>query len=595
MINNPVPEVTSLVPDEATAGDSGAIVSVSGQDFDDGAVVLWNGETMTTSVIGSTFLMFSVDASDLTTERPVPVSVLNPGPGGGPSNPITFTVVAPPNQLPDAPFDPDPAHGAGDVPTDQVLTWQGSDLDDQPLYYDVAFGTSSPPPVVASGQTLPTYGPGQLATDTTYYWRITVSDGLSSTVGAIWSFDTATTAAPNRPPETPYKPNPSDGLSDVPTDKRLIWQSDDPDGDRVTYSIALGTRNPPPEVDRGLSTNYYDPRTLGADTTYYWRITATDGMSTTTGPIWTFSTVPSNYPPHTPYRPSPVDGAGDVPLDPVLVWQGGDPDGDTVSYSVGLGTRLPLPVVATGLRDTRYTPSKLNAGTRYYWSIRADDGESTTTGPIWTFTTTPANRAPYTPYKPYPDDRATDVPTDQVLTWRASDPDRDPMTYTLALGTSDPPPVMATNLSTASYDPGALQAEVRYYWAITVTDGLNTTVGPTWSFTTAAPNRAPYAAYDPYPVNRATGVPIDEVFRWQGSDPDRDPLAYDVHFGTHSPPPVVSKNVTATVYDPGPLATGTTYYWSVDVTDGISTTVGTTWHFQTAGSAHVYLPLVLRP
>jgi hypothetical protein len=131
LIKNPAPEITSLIPDEATEGDSG-IISVSGQDFDNGAVALWNGEPMTTSVFGSTFLMFTVEASDLATVRHVAVSVLNPEPSEGPSNMITFTILAPPNQVPDAPFNPDPANGASDVPTNQTLTWQGSDPDGQP-------------------------------------------------------------------------------------------------------------------------------------------------------------------------------------------------------------------------------------------------------------------------------------------------------------------------------------------------------------------------------------------------------------------------------------------------------------------------------
>jgi hypothetical protein len=219
---------------------------------------------------------------------------------------------------------------------------------------------------------------------------------------------------------------------------------------------------------------------------------------------------------------------------------------------------------------------------------------SSTTGPTWSFTTVPANQAPYVPYKPSPANRALGVPADQILTWRSSDPERDPMTYDIALGTSNPPPVVATDLTTPNYDPGVLEAEVKYYWAITVTDGFNTTVGPTWSFNTAAPNQAPYAAYFPYPANRAIDVPTTPILSWQGSDPDKDTLAYDVYFGTSSPPPVVSKNVTTTVYDPGPLAEGTHYYWSINVTDGISTTVGSTWRFRTAGGAYIYLPLVLR-
>jgi hypothetical protein len=41
------------------------------------------------------------------------------------------------------------------------------------------------------------------------------------------------------------------------------------------------------------------------------------------------------------------------------------------------------------------------------------------------------------------------------------------------------------------------------------------------------------------------------------------------------------------------LTTGTTYYWAITATDGISTTAGPLWRF-TTGKYLIYLPLVLR-
>jgi hypothetical protein len=397
LIKNPVPEITSLTPGEATAGGSGLVIGVSGQDFDDGAVVMWNGEPRTTSVVGSTFLMFTADASDLATVRQVLVSVLNPGPGGGLSTPITFTVLAPSNQVPDAPFNPNPANGASDVPTDQALTWQGSDPDGQPLRYDVAFGTSSPPPVVASNVTITTYDPGQLDTDTTYYWRITVSDGLSATIGSIWSFDTALTAAPNRAPKTPYRPTPIDHAIDVPVDQVLSWRSGDPDRDPLTYTIALGTSNPPPVVATDLSTASYEPPTLTADVKHYWVITVTDGLNITVGPTWSFMTASPNQAPYTPYGPTPADQATGVPTNQVLGWWSGDPDKDSVTYAVYLGTSYPPPLVSKNLSTTIYYPDTLVEDTTYYWSIRASDGIDTADGPTWHFKTATGTSYIYLP------------------------------------------------------------------------------------------------------------------------------------------------------------------------------------------------------
>jgi putative hemolysin len=591
---NPVPEITELTPDEITAGYGDLLIGVTGQDFDDGAVALWNGEPKYTVVNNSTFLRFRVDAADLATVHDVGVAVRNPEPGGGASNIITFTLLAPSNQAPDAPFAPEPADGATDVPTDQILTWQGSDPEGQPLRYNVAFGTSKPP-VVASGLTVASYDPGGLEPDTLYYWRITASDGLIETTGTLWSFRTATEAAPNRPPRVPSRPNPSDGLTNVPVDQVLSWAGGDPDGDPVRYSVALGTYSPPPIVDPDVTrSTYTPPAPLAAGRTYYWRIVASDGRETTTGPIWSFTTLPSNRAPYVPSRPIPPHGELDVSLDPVLTWAGGDPDGDAVTYSVYLGTGLPLPLVATGLTDSRYEPATLEPGTPYYWGIAASDGVSSTRGPVWSFTTIPPNEPPYAPYKPDPADRETGVPTDQVLTWHASDPERDRLTYDVYFGTSSTPPLVAEGLTTPSYDPPSLRADTIYYWIVAVSDGAHETVGPTWKFRTAVPNRAPYEPYAPSPADRASGVPVAQVLTWRCYDPDRDTLTYDVYFGTMYPPLLVSRGLTTTVYSPSTLSQGMNYYWGIRASDGINTTVGPTWRFQTAGNSHVYLPLVVR-
>jgi hypothetical protein len=289
LIKNPAPEITSLAPSEATEGSSG-IISVIGEDFDDGAVALWNGEPKTTSVFGSSLLMFTVDSSDLPAVRDVGVSVVNPDPSEGPSNVMTFTILAPPNHAPAAAFEPDPADKSSNVPTNKELAWRGSDPDGQPLHYNIAFGTSSPPPRTASGLTSTSYNPGRLETDTKYYWRVTASDGLSTTVGPIWSFRTTDKGSPNHAPAIPYNPNPADRATDVTTDQVLSWRSQDKDKDRLTYDVYFGTRLPLPLVQRDLTTSTYDPGTLAEGVTYYWSIHVTDGTDTTEGPTWRFET-----------------------------------------------------------------------------------------------------------------------------------------------------------------------------------------------------------------------------------------------------------------------------------------------------------------
>ncbi|MFP4346384.1 MAG: alpha-amylase family glycosyl hydrolase [Anaerolineales bacterium] len=94
------------------------------------------------------------------------------------------------NQPPHVPSQPDPVHQATGISFDPILGWSGGDPDGDPVTYTVAFGTSALPPVVATGVTVPAYDPGLLAPATTYHWQITATDGLSETVGPLWTFAT---------------------------------------------------------------------------------------------------------------------------------------------------------------------------------------------------------------------------------------------------------------------------------------------------------------------------------------------------------------------------------------------------------------------
>lgn len=594
-VTNPVPRIISITPDSIEAGGNAITIEIAGEGFDPASLIMWDGEAKSTSWGSGTHVSFVLSRDDRAASQEVDVVVLTPGPGGGASNVVTFTLTAPPNQPPGAPFNPMPADMAADVPTDQTLSWQAEDPDGQPLRYDVHFGADNPPPLVASGIADAGYAPEGLSTGTTYYWRIVATDGMDTTMGPLWSFTTAATPAPNRPPHVPSAPNPSHGLTDVPVRPVLSWRGGDPDGDAVVYTVRLGITDRPPVVADRLSTpSFRPPEDLQPGTTYYWQITSSDRTSTTDGPIWSFTTLPLNRAPNPPFRPTPRDDEIGVGLNPLLSWQGSDPDGDALTYDIAIGTRFPLPVVATGLRNAQYQASGLSSGTRYYWRVLASDGTLTTPGPLWSFTTIRPNRPPNPPFDPRPGPGATRVPRDQHLSWSASDPDGDRLTYKVAFGRGEPLPIVADNLTTATYDPGPLNVNATYRWRIIVSDGTRETVGPTWTFETVRQNRPPHAPYLPYPIDKATEVPLDQVLTWSGYDPDRDPLTYSVYFGESDPPPLVSEDLTTTFYLPSVLDPGKQYYWRISAGDGRSTTMGPIWRFRTGGYARIYLPLTLR-
>ncbi|MBN2002206.1 MAG: DUF4091 domain-containing protein [Anaerolineae bacterium] len=100
----------------------------------------------------------------------------------------------------------------------------------------------------------------------------------------------------NVAPYVPSHPDPADGATGVFTGQWLRWQGGDADGDIVTYTLTLtssGTVVLPPLVVTTTQA-FYDPA-LALNTTYYWVVTATDGISVTAGPLWQFTTVAEEH------------------------------------------------------------------------------------------------------------------------------------------------------------------------------------------------------------------------------------------------------------------------------------------------------------
>jgi hypothetical protein len=91
----PVPLVTALAPTSATAGDPDFTLTLTGSNFIAASVVQWNGTDRPTTFVESTLLQAAIPAGDLAAPGTAQVTVVNPGPGGGPSNALPFTINSP--------------------------------------------------------------------------------------------------------------------------------------------------------------------------------------------------------------------------------------------------------------------------------------------------------------------------------------------------------------------------------------------------------------------------------------------------------------------------------------------------------------------
>jgi len=97
------------------------------------------------------------------------------------------------------------------------------------------------------------------------------------------------------------------------------------------------------------------------------------------------------------------------------------------------------------------------------------------------------NNPPYEPSDPYPAHGSTSVNINVDLSWIGGDPDGDPVTYDVYLGTSSTPPKVASNQTATSYDPGTLDLEKTHYWKIIAWDNHSAfTEGLVWWFSTGS-------------------------------------------------------------------------------------------------------------
>jgi hypothetical protein len=96
-----------------------------------------------------------------------------------------------------------------------------------------------------------------------------------------------------------------------------------------------------------------------------------------------------NHPPAIPSNPNPVSGATGQSQSLVLRWTGSDSDGDSLNYDIYLGTtNPPTALVSASQMAPSYSPGSLKFGTHYYWRIVVwDEHGASTTGPVWSFTT----------------------------------------------------------------------------------------------------------------------------------------------------------------------------------------------------------------
>lgn len=90
-VKNPLPHITTLTPASKAHGTAAFTLNVTGSNFVPASTIRWNGVNKPTVYISSTKVSATIPATDIAAAGTASVKVYNAAPGGGLSNPLTFT------------------------------------------------------------------------------------------------------------------------------------------------------------------------------------------------------------------------------------------------------------------------------------------------------------------------------------------------------------------------------------------------------------------------------------------------------------------------------------------------------------------------
>jgi photosystem II stability/assembly factor-like uncharacterized protein len=248
----------------------------------------------------------------------------NPGGTSDWSDARSFTTVPP---IPPAPNLTTPVSGATTVSVTPALSWGAAT---GAVTYNLQVSTQSnfssllkDTVTALTGKTL-----GQLANNTTHYWRVSATNA-----GGTSAWSTASTFTTVPVPAAPDLSDPALGAVNIPLSTTLNW---DASANALTYRVQVSTSNTFGTTVVNDSTITGTSRAIGPllnNTTYFWRVNAKNGGASDYSATFSFTTLPA--PPAAPVLESPAADLLNAPLSLDLMW--GASSG-AVTYTLELST-----------------------------------------------------------------------------------------------------------------------------------------------------------------------------------------------------------------------------------------------------------------
>ncbi len=198
-----------------------------------------------------------------------------------------------------------------------------------------------------------------------------------------------------------------------------------------------------------------------------------------------------------------------------------------------------------------------------------------------------ANQAPSVVDLVFPSENLLCIENTITFDWtEAIDPENDDLEYNLIIAKDiNFVDVVENRTITKSQIEITLEKETAYYWKVDALD-INNNLGSSsqvFAFYTkgdAEKNYVPFTSQLLTPNNNTIVSGGTLQLTWKAGDPNfNDVLSYEVFFGENTDPALVDNNVTTENFSVN-VASGTTYYWKVNVKDEAGAkSIGQIWSF----------------
>ncbi|TDI83749.1 MAG: T9SS type A sorting domain-containing protein [Caldithrix sp.] len=279
-----------------------------------------------------------------------------------------------------------PADNATNVSTTPSLAWSSSGATSYRLQVSTSANFSTTM-VDQSGLTSTSFQVSSLSNSTTYYWRVNATNAIGTSGWApAWEFSTEGAGSA---PAAPALSSPSDNATNISTAPNLVWNASSGATSYQLQVSAVADFSTTFVDQSGITSNTYQINGLLNNTTYYWRVKATNANGTSPySTVWQFSTTAATL--SAPALSSPADNATNLPMELNLVW---NTVSGAVSYQVQVSMQPDFSgnlIGQIGITPTSFQVSGLANETTYFWRVNATNAGGTSPwSTVWQFTTEP--------------------------------------------------------------------------------------------------------------------------------------------------------------------------------------------------------------